>query len=332
MRAGEALILGFLGLASVGCPPAPGVGASPPARADPVNSPQPQPVGSLAPEPSAVDPSSPSSGWKTYSHPIGLRFSYPPGWQAQETDTGVLLSPPDPATRDGEGQEAYVVGGTPAEGIVQADDPRVLAFVEGELQQMLPFVRRVGGGTPLSGARHLTVAFSYQGTAPTGVAIRANVYAAIIDGLGMILFAIGEEGAVARREAAIQEVVRTFDRGQIQSDPRLVGTWRYTGHSFSGAGGSTSERTLTFHADGSCSDSSMLMAGMEHRTQGGDAFARTQANSGNAGRGPGRWSAGKGRLIVVWPGGSEDCAYEVGGGALTLTPSGGKPKLYEWVP
>ncbi|MBX3465618.1 MAG: hypothetical protein KF878_01815 [Planctomycetes bacterium] len=289
------------------------------------------PAGSGAPA-SGGDPAAPGADWQTYRHALGWELRYPPGWQLQESELGLVLTPPDLA-RDAQGQplEAIIVNAVPAEGITRPDDPRALQFIEGQLQQVFPFLRRAGepragtvGGRP-------TAELTLAGKNPTGRDIRALVLVKLVGDQGVIAMALGEPERLRAREAAVRTVFASAGKGQAQLDRNLVGVWRYERHTFSGTFSSTSIRTIALRPDGTCEDSSRTFAGMDHRDSGGHTTGRTDVDTGDRGAPRGTWAADGKRLIMQWTDGVEEYEYELGGGAMLLKTGRGEPKLYQKV-
>ncbi|MCO5167162.1 MAG: hypothetical protein M9894_12490 [Planctomycetes bacterium] len=301
-------------LAREGAPPAANPAAPPSAPTGPQSAP---PVG---------------ADWQTYRHALGWELRYPPGWQLQETEVGLVLAPPDLA-RDPQGQplEAILVNAVPADGITRPDDPRALQFIEGQLQQVFPFLRRAGeprastvGGRP---AAELTLA----GKNPAGRDIRALVLIKLVGDQGVITMALGEPERLRAREAAVRQVFASAGKGEAQLDQRLVGVWRYERHTFSGTFSSTSIRTITLRPDGTCHDASRTFAGMDHKDSGGHTTGRTDVDTGDGDATRGTWAADGRRIILQWRDGTEEYEYELGGGAMLFKTGRGEPKLYQKV-
>ncbi|MEK9137531.1 MAG: hypothetical protein AAB393_10445, partial [Bacteroidota bacterium] len=120
--------------------------------------------------------------------------------------------------------------------------------------------------------------------------------------------------------------------GEGEKDPRLIGTWRYESYYSSSSSGyssgnfsSTSIRYMVFQPDGTFRSGSRL-------------FASTDAVTADTGEDPGehgRWSAGDGKLYLMWDDGSyAEHGYYIegqpGSQKMLLKPTNGsKDQLWE---
>jgi hypothetical protein len=148
--------------------------------------------------------------------------------------------------------------------------------------------------------------------------IRAHAFATILKGYGVALVALGEKDQINRREKTLRGIFASFAAGEGQKDPRLVGTWKYWHYSTSALGGFSTERTrfLRLGTDGTCLWSSQTESGGNVR--GRDSGGNDTWTAGVAGMGGdsdrGTWSAGNGKLYIMWQNGSlSEWAYSISG-------------------
>ncbi|HOW64481.1 MAG TPA: hypothetical protein P5186_17460 [Candidatus Paceibacterota bacterium] len=116
----------------------------------------------------------------------------------------------------------------------------------------------------------------------------------------------------------LRGVFASFAAGEGQKDPQLVGTWKYWHYSTSALGGYSTERTrfLALRPDGTCLWSSHAESGGS--VQGRDSLGNETYRAGHVGVGEasdrGTWSAGSGKLYVMWQNGSlSEWEYTVSG-------------------
>jgi hypothetical protein len=297
------------------------------APANPLAQPQ---GGALAPAPAGAGDV--PADWQTYRHALGWLLRYPPGWRLDETEAGLVLTPPD-LTRDAAGQplEVFLVNAIPSGGVPRPDDPRAVQFVDQTLGTTFPFLRRGGAAASEALGGRPTAVLRYAGRNPTGVDIRAVVLVTLIDDHAVVLLGAGQAGKVEAREALLRRVLASAGKGEGQRDARLVGAWRYEHHTFVRDFSSTSIRTLVLRADGTCQTASRTFAGSTQRDSGGDATGSTTVDTGAGSPSRGTWAADGRRLFLRWGDGStEEWGYEAGGGGLLLKGSC-EPRLYEKV-
>ncbi len=278
------------------------------------------------------------AAWKEFRHPTGFRMSYPPDWKLKELPTAVQLVPPDPASNADGPTEAYFVVGEAAAGVTSPTDPRVLAFLDGQMGQLVPFMRRSGSGTPINAGSAPGVLVSWAGSNPKGMALQAHAFTTILKGFGVVLFAIGDQEQVARRDKTLRGVFASFATGEGEKDPQLVGAWKFWSYSSSSNGSYSTEqsRLLVLRPDGTCAWSSR--ADTSASVSGRDSLGSQTWTAGVAGTGgdadKGTWSAGGGKLFVMWQDGSlSEWGYTITGasGNRRLFLKGNKEKPDEWV-
>lgn len=278
------------------------------------------------------------AAWKEFRHPTGFRMSYPPDWKLKELPAAVQLVPPDPASNADGPTEAYLVVAEAAEGVSAPSDPRVLAFLDGQMGKLVPFMRRSGSGTPVNAGSAPGVLVTWTGSNPKGMALQAHAFTTILKGYGVVLFAIGEKEQVAKRDKTLQGVFASFAAGEGEKDPQLVGAWKFWSYSSSSIGSYSTERfrLLVLRADGTCAWSSRTDTSASLSSK--DSLGNQTWTAGVAGTGgnadKGTWSAGGGKLFVMWQDGSlSEWGYAITGepGNRRLFLKGNKEKPDEWV-
>ncbi|HKA88090.1 MAG TPA: hypothetical protein VKE22_10505 [Haliangiales bacterium] len=254
-----------------------------------------------APAPTSVEP-------QVFRHPTGGRFTIPPGWSALPSEGGVQLVPPG-AGLDAPGPtEVYTVTTDPAPAISAADDPRVLAYLERSLGQMIPNVERAGAPEPVgSGIR-----FRHHARNPlTGGRIDVVAMVTLLRGAAVAVVGISEPAVLESRLPALEGVFRSLDWGEGDQDPTLVGTWHARSDGAADHLGDEARHTIELRSDG--------IAGIAGE---------------RGGRRLGTWNAGGGMLYLLWADGtSATWKYEVsgapGGRRVTLRAPGASASV-EW--
>jgi hypothetical protein len=169
--------------------------------------------------------------------------------------------------------------------------------------------------------------------------VRAHAFATVLKGYGVALVGLGEKQQIAAREKTLRGIFASFAAGEGQKDPQLIGTWKYWHYSSSALGGFSTERTrfLVLRADGTCLWSSRSESSGSVR--GTDSLGNETWNAGVAGtsgdRDRGTWSAGNGKLYVVWQNGSlSEWSYTLTGqpgGRQLLLKNSTQQKPDEWM-
>ena len=236
-------------------------------------------------------PNATAGNWKTYKHPVGLSLRYPSDWTVQEVPGFIqLISPEVQKSAQGQPTELYIVSAEQAGRISSLDDPRLISALGSSMTQMFPFLQRDGGMERIKAGNVSGIMLTREGTNPQGMKVRGQLSATILNGFSLSVFAIGSEDVTTARQQTVREIFSSFDAGAGERDPQLVGAWE-TGLRDDGV--ATSSR-YTLGADGTLTKVT--------RSQTDD---QTETMSGT-------WSAGEGRLFVLWEKGSaDDVAYEV---------------------
>jgi hypothetical protein len=236
-------------------------------------------------------PNATAGNWKTYKHPVGLSLRYPSDWTVQEVPGFIqLISPEVQKSAQGQPTELSIVSAEQAGRISSLDDPRLISALGSSMTQMFPFLQRDGGMERIKAGNVSGIMLTREGTNPQGMKVRGQLSATILNGFSLSVFAIGSEDVTTARQQTVREIFSSFDAGAGERDPQLVGAWE-TGLRDDGV--ATSSR-YTLGADGTLTKVT--------RSQTDD---QTETMSGT-------WSAGEGRLFVLWENGSaDDVAYEV---------------------
>ena len=236
-------------------------------------------------------PNATAGNWKTYKHPVGLSLRYPSDWTVQEVPGFIqLISPEVQKSAQGQPTELSIVSAEQAGRISSLDDPRLISALGSSMTQMFPFLQRDGGMERIKAGNVSGIMLTREGTNPQGMKVRGQLSATILKGFSLSVFAIGSEDDMTARQQTVREIFSSFDAGAGERDPQLVGAWE-TGLRDDGV--ATSSR-YTLGADGTLTKVT--------RSQTDD---QTETMSGT-------WSAGEGRLFVLWEKGSaDDVAYEV---------------------
>ena len=282
-----------------------------------------------------------NAAWKIYKHPTGLSVRYPPTWRLQEAEGAAILTPPDVASTAQGPTEIFALVANGAEGVQNVNDPRVLAEVENTLLQLAPFLRRVGTPQPVTAGTAPGLLVSWEGTNPAGLNVRANVMVTVLKGFGIALLAMGDKNKIAGRDNVLREIFSSLAAGAGERDPNLVGGWKFWSYKSSPNGkfGTETKRRFQFLPDGTClwqsaAESSGSAEGRD--SLGNQTFTGgfvSQRGNGNGDRG--QWTAGGGKLYVLWDDGTTGSwDYEVkqaaNGKRLFLTGASNKPD--EWMP
>lgn len=307
----------------------------------PAANPLTKPAGNT-PNPAAIalpGKSSDNSAWQIYKHATGLSVRYPPTWKMQETEGVALLTPPDVVSNAQGPTEIYALLANGAEGVQNVNDPRVVTEVETALLQLAPFLRRVGTPQNIAAGTQPGLLLSWEGDNPFGLHLRANIMMTILKGYGIALLALGDKNKIAAREGVLKEIFASLAAGAGERDPNLVGRWKFWSYKGSADGkfGTETTRRFLFQADGTCFWQSQGETSAS--VQGRDSLGNQTFTGGFAGQNAngdkGQWTAGKGKLFVLWDDGTTGTwDYEVRNAAngKRLFLKGNQKQADEWMP
>jgi hypothetical protein len=244
-------------------------------------------------------PNATAGNWKTYKHPVGLSLRYPGDWTLQEVPGFIqLISPEVEKSAQGQPTELSIVSAERAGRISSIEDPRLIRALESSMTQMFPFLQRVGGMERIKAGNVSGIMLTREGTNPQGIKVRGQLSATILKGFSLSVFAIGSEDVITARQQTVREIFSSFDAGAGERDPQLVGGWQTT------AASDRSSR-YTLEADGTLTKVTRLQTIVDAPGVSLDTDDQTETMRGT-------WSAGDGRLFVLWENGStDDVAYEV---------------------
>jgi hypothetical protein len=302
---------------------------------------QANPLAELVPAAPAAPPAAPASrDGQLFRHPTGGQFKVPPGWSALPTSGGVQLVPPGSGFNAAGPTEVYAVTSEQAPAIEAADDPRVLAYLDQSLAQMIPNVQRAGPPEPLGPG----IRVRYHAKNPiTGGAVDVVSMVTLLRGMAVGVIGIADPAALASRLPALEGVFTSLAWGEGDQDPALVGVWHHWAYSSSGPATYTgsflsaeTRQVIELAADGTAA----MRAATETSAslKGRDSQGATTFTAGMAGqrgtRRMGTWSAGDGRLYLIWADGTSTTGqYQVSGPpgdrrVTLLAPGAAKP--IEW--
>jgi hypothetical protein len=281
----------------------------------------------------------PTKGWKSFKHPTGLMIKYPPDWTALERDEALLLSPPDAGKNEAGATEIYLVMASPAEGVANASDERVIAYIESQLAALAPFLKRKDKPEAVPAMKTPGSLLQFEGDNPKGKAILAQVYTTIVKGYGISLVAIGEKALISKRDAFSRAMFGTVGDTEAQLDPALIGRWHYYSYKSSADGkfGTERDEHIVLAPDGAVSarQRSESSGNFSGKDSGGAETFRGGVSGGKSGGSRGRWSAGGGKIYIQWEDGSTEAyEYVVRGGRgarrVNSRPVGSSAKPQEW--
>jgi hypothetical protein len=237
-----------------------------------------------------------AGNWKTYKHPVGLSLRYPGDWTLLEAPGFIqLISPEVQKSAQGPPTELYI---EQAGRLSSLEEPQLISALESSITQMFPFLRRVGGMERIKAGNVSGIMLTREGTNPQGMKVRGQLSATILKGFSLSVFAIGSEDVITARQQTVREIFSSFDAGAGERDPQLVGLWQ---------GGLRDDLVTryTVGADGTLTKVTRLRTIVDAPGDSLDTDDQTETMRGT-------WSAGAGRLFVLWENGStDDVAYEV---------------------
>jgi len=299
-----------------------GAGAPSPPAASPGAAPKPKKAPSKPASKPVVKASPPTrapSGWKTLKHPLGVSIRYPGNWTQRDTPLGIQFLPPGVAVG---GDEVYLLGGIPAQGVTDSADPRVEQTAVAVISQSAPALHRAGEAKPMQTQVGAGRILAWEG----GSNGRARMYLAIAKDHLIALTAIGSKPKLDKRDPILRQLFATLSAGSVERDQRIAGVWKYTGTSsidaknsvgrITASSVSDSQRTIVVRPDGTCTwrqVSRTIALGSGVSIDSGD-----QVETKN-----GQWVAGSGRVTLIWDNGKrEEYAYRLNGAQLLLIDSG----------
>ncbi|MBV9868356.1 MAG: hypothetical protein JO316_23625 [Abitibacteriaceae bacterium] len=257
-----------------------------------------------------------TASWKTYKHPAGLSMRYPAEWTLKEMPGMLQLVPPDTAANAAGPTEAYLVSAQQVGNITSAQDPRFIQAIELIVSKLFPFMQRVGDMEQVRAGNEPGVALQWEGKNPTGMTVHAQVFATVLKGFGVSVFAVGDKNRVAARDKITRGIFTSFGAFEGEKDPQLVGHWQSgvadNGMMIKDAAGrvsttsaSDSSTRYTFSPDGTVakvSHSRTIVNAPGVSLDTGDSYETTK----------GTWAAGGGKLVVFWENGNaNEWTYEV---------------------
>ena len=247
-------------------------------------------------------PNATAGNWKTYKHPVGLSLRYPGDWTLQEVPGFIqLISPEVQKSAQGQPTELYIVSAEQAGRISSLEDPRLISALESAMTQMFPFLQRVGGMERIKAGNVSGIMLTREGTNPQGMKVRGQLSATILKGFSLSVFAIGSEAVLMAHQQTVREIFASFNAGDGERDPQLVGEWQTVRDD----GGSDRSSRYTLGADGTLTKVTRSQTIVDAPGVSLDTDDQTETMRGT-------WSAGDGRLFVLWENGStDDVAYEV---------------------
>lgn len=275
-----------------------------------------------------------AQGESMYRHQSGIEFTHPSQWTVRAEGERVIVTPAD-AARDAAGQPLEVCwfAGEDAEGIASAQDPRVAEYLEGQLRQWQPALKRLPAGRTLAtGLGEATVI----GFEVPNLGLRMEAYAVVRDGAAVVMLHAARADLFEKRQAAMSRIFASLRQGPAPPPAAngIVGVWRrsqYIRTSPGGSSGTISSTTYFF---------------FEFAADGSFRFVERDRISGNTadlgvilGRDSGaqvrtgRWSAEGGMMKLEWADGTiESYPYAVSATTLRLSLSGGrKPWVFDRV-
>jgi hypothetical protein len=239
----------------------------------------------LAASVSAQSAPNATANWKTYKHPVGLSLKYPGDWTLQEGPGFVqLISPEVQKSAQGQATALNIVSPEQVGRISSLENPQLISALESSMTQRFPFLKRVGGTERIKAGNASGILLTREGTNPQGMKVRGQLSATILKGFSLSVFAIDSEQTA-------REIFSSFDAGAGEKDPQLVGVWQTV---LPEGGASDRSSRYTLEADGTLT-----------KVTRDDQADETETMLG-------KWSAGDGRLFVLWENGTtDDVAYEV---------------------
>ena len=249
-------------------------------------------------------PNATAGNWKTYKHPVGLSLRYPGDWILQEVPGFIqLISPEVEKSVQGQPIALFSLSAEQAGRISSVDDPQLIRALETSMTQMFPFLQRAGNTERIKAGNVSGIMLTREGTDPRGIKVRGQLSATILKGFSLSVFAIGSEDVITARQQTVREIFSSFDAAAEERDPQLVGLWQ-SGLRDDGVSDRSSRYTL--EADGTLTKVTRLQTIVDAPGVSLDTDDdQTETMSGT-------WSAGGGRLFVLWENGStDDVAYEV---------------------
>jgi hypothetical protein len=253
-----------------------------------------------------LPPPAPRQSGKTYKHPIGFSFWYPPTWSITTEDDVLRLMPPNPvSTSDGPSEFYFISAESVAnEGISDAADPRVASYIDMQVNAVLPGLSRTDPPRPVTLAKGTGVRLDWKAQSLKGEPILARAYVSILRDHGVALSAIAVGDLLQKRNADLLQMFQSFGFGEGEKDPRLVGQWSLfalrsiRNESIYETDWSRAQLTsetntkLTFYPDGSWTrkEDHHMLAGA------GGVWLESKESSTTQGK----WNAANGLLYMVW--------------------------------
>lgn len=165
---------------------------------------------------------------KNYRHAIGFTFWYPADWSTKDMEDFLQLIPPNPGTSPSGPTELYFVLGESVkeEGITKADDRRIADYLDEQVAQISPTLKRTAAPQSVSLSGGTGTVLDWEGRGDQG-AILARAYVAVIKDHAIALVALCIKDRLGPRDADLRQMFTSFAFGEPKRDQQLVGTWTY---------------------------------------------------------------------------------------------------------
>ena len=280
-------------------------------------------TGEAAGEAAAKIPGPKVTRGKTYSHPVGFSFWYPGDWKVTPAEDGLQLIPPDPKANADGPLEVYMLTADSAAGISKPDDPRVISYLDKALRSIAPFLKKSSAPEPLTTSHGQGAVLDWAGHNPKNIPILARAYVTLLKGYGVALVAMGERAQIEARDPQARQIFTTFGFGEGERDAALVGSWHLLSTSaisnnspFETAwtrAQAVNEQTSSLKIRG---DGTWTRTDKRHMLVGAAGIWLEDKSSSSA---SGTWSAGGGKLYMIWKDKSwEEYSYQLDGNRLRL--------------
>jgi hypothetical protein len=281
-------------------------------------------------------PASKGEEGKTHRHPLGLSYWLPAPWTAQDKQDFLMLTPPDPSSNaDGPTEIYFILGESVAgEDIKSPSDPKVAAYLDGQVKSVAPFLARRAETTTVELTSGKGTVYEWEGKNPKGDDVVARAYVAIFKENAVALAVLALKDRAKARDEALRKIFASFAFGPASLDAKLARSWSFVENvtvsnqsPFESAWtraqyGRETASTLTLAADGTWTRRDVSQAIMGAAGIWLDTGRQETVRKG-------RWCAGNGQFYLMYENDSWTVyQYRLEGDTLRLA-SGAKGEVWK---
>lgn len=171
------------------------------------------PAPAASPAPTTAEAPVPSDLPRSFRVSTGLRFSYPDGWQAQQAEDAVSLTPAGEAAK-----AAFILAYEDSEEAKSPSDPEVGAYVQTLVTDQFPFLSRKGAAESVPTSGGAGALYRFTGRSERGDAA-ASAFVTIQGGKGYLFLVVALSDSIGAAESVGRRIFSTFTTREAAAAP-----------------------------------------------------------------------------------------------------------------